>query len=810
MKKIFSCVLLLAAITGCSNDWSAGLADRPATIDRPRSTSAGTAATGAVAAIAPDQRGPRAFASAPDLGSLVQYPRTPVVRRSGAYTYHAAELSEEHALRSTVTGDLSFTAPDGTPINLAYERHVEHPDGNWSWIGRSPDGRVEDTVITFGETAVFGTIPQRGDRPELRLTMADGRAWVVAADPRLLRDVRNEATHPTRQDFLIPGELSTALGSSAVAMEAETADSGSGVVQAAATANGKTILDVLVGFTGGYSQYRGGDAAAITRVHNLVDITNQSFANSQVAVQVRLVHTMKVAYPDATDNGTALEELTGFKAPSTRTTPAAAFSALRSSRDQYGADLVVLLRRFQEPENKGCGIAWLIGGGQTGVDPTDRYFGYSVVGDGSDSGTDGKSYYCRDETFAHEIGHNMGSQHDSANAKDDDGGVSYGVFTYSFGLNRAAGAGNFFTVMSYGESSQTRSRVFSNPDVSICGADQNLSCGVANQADNARSLRSTAAAVSGFRATVVPLNSGGERRVRHDIDGDGLADMLFYRPRDGHLLPWLADPAAGFVALPGIAVGGQFRIIATGDFNGDGMMDLIWNRPAGDMQYWHGDAQGGFSKRQFFAWYPSEWTLAGTGDIDGDGKTDLVWHRARDGLLAYWVMNGPQIARHGGVRVGGTWRVIAIDDFNGDGKADLIWNRSAGDMQYWEGDGASFARRQFFTHYPRGWDLRATGDVDGDGKSDFLWHRPTDNRLATWLMSGPTITKHQGQYFAFEENEFFLDVNGDGMLDLFSAYTRSTSPRAGEMYVYPGRGSGFGSEVTGPFGYFPEGYVVVR
>ncbi|MDQ3269665.1 MAG: FG-GAP-like repeat-containing protein [Pseudomonadota bacterium] len=801
MKKILSGVLLVAVVTGCSQDWSAGLADRPATAGK-SSPALSAAAPESVAPVAPRLRAPRSFAGAPDRGSLIEYPRTPVVRRSGAYTFHAAELSEEHALRSTATGDLSFTAPDGTRIELAYERHVEHPDGNWSWFGRSPGGRVEDTVITFGETAVFGTIPQQGGKPELRLTMADGRAWVVAADPRLLRDIRNEATHPTRPDFLVPGDLSTALGAAAAGVEAESAGSDAAIAPAAATADGKTVLDVLVGFTDGYSAYRGGDAVAITRVHNLVGITNQAFANAQVPVHVRLVHVMEVAYPDATDNGKALEELTGFKAPSTRTTPAAAFSALRSSRERFGADLVVLLRRFQEPENDGCGIAWLIGGGQTGIDSTDQYFGYSVVSDGSDAGTDGKTYFCRDETFAHEIGHNMGSQHDSANAKKDDGGVSYGAFTYSFGLNRASGAGNFFTVMAYGDAGQTRSRVFSNPNVSICGVDQNLSCGVANQADNARSLRGTAPAVASFRATVVPLESGGQQRVRHDLNGDGLADMLWYRPSDGRLLPWLSTGSPGFAPLPGIGVGGAFRVIATGDFNGDGKTDLIWNRPFGDMQYWQGDGEG-FATRQFFTRYPSEWTLVGTGDVDGDGKTDLIWHRARDGLLAYWIMNGPQIARHGAVAVGGTWRVIAIDDFNGDGKADLIWNRAQGDMQYWQGDGASFAARQFFTRYPTGWNLLATGDVDGDGKSDLLWHRPKDGLLAYWVMAGRTITRHGAASGLFFHQAYANDFNGDGKLDLLVA------PSAGgSTYVrWTGDGASFASRVT--LSGYPAGYDIL-
>ncbi|HSM10729.1 MAG TPA: M12 family metallo-peptidase, partial [Lysobacter sp.] len=357
-NKVFF-VLAALLLSSCSSDWSAGLADKRAS----SSVASSTDSIDPAGAISPPIRAhaARSFANAPDRGSLVQYPQNPVVRRSGAYTWHAADLSEDHALRSTITGNLSFTAPDGTPINLAYERHIEHPDGNWSWIGRAEGERGESTVITFGEEAVFGTIPQSRDQPPLRLTISDGRTWVVSADPRLLREIRNAATHPTDQDFLVPPKLAASAATTLGGMEAMGAEA------MATTASGKTVVDVLVGFTNGYATYRGGASAAITRIHNLVEVTNQAYRNSQVNAEVRLVHSMQVSYPDATANKTALEELTGFTAPSTSTTPDPAFSALRSARDQYGADTVVLLRRFQDPENDGCGIAWLIGAGQSGI-----------------------------------------------------------------------------------------------------------------------------------------------------------------------------------------------------------------------------------------------------------------------------------------------------------------------------------------------------------------------------------------------------------------------------------------------------------
>ncbi|MBA3486133.1 MAG: VCBS repeat-containing protein [Lysobacter sp.] len=585
-----------------------------------------------------------------------------------------------------VTGELSFAAPDGTQIRLAYARHVEHPDGNWSWIGRAAEGQGESTVITFGETAVFGTIPQGGDKPDLRLTVADGRTWVVSADPRLLREIRNEATHPTRPDFLIPGDLATAVGASAEEMESAGTSAASETITAATTVDGNTIVDVLVGFTDGYSSFRGGDSATITRVHNLVDITNQAFANSQVAVRARLVHSMKVVYPDATSNNTALEEMTGFKAPSTRTTPAPAFSGMRSARDQFGADLVVLLRRFQEPENGSCGVAWLIGGGLSGIDSSDQFFGYSVVSDGQDSGPDGKTFFCREETFAHELGHNMGSQHDSENAKKDDGSVSFGAFRYSFGLKTGTGAGNFITVMASGDSAVVRYRVFSNPNVSICGG---FACGVADQADNARSLRATAPAIAGFRATVVPIAPApGARRLnlfsiaRQGATGTESHVMggVDYQSFVSHLATALHQT--------GSAYDWRFQV---GDYNRDGVVDIFVIAKMGGSLATEIHVLDGADGFQSFLLHASTilhqtgsdnaWVFK-LGDYNRDGILDMyaISRQGASGSTEVHVLDGAtrygSFLAHASTALhstggDGSWD-FALGDYNGDGRIDIF------------------------------------------------------------------------------------------------------------------------------------------
>ena len=166
-------------------------------------------------------------------------------------------------------------------------------------------------------------------------------------------------------------------------------------------------VDLLLGYTSGFATRSGGQSQAVTRLTYLVDVTNQAYANSQIDAQVRLVRTMEVDYPDATSNQSALYALTGVDCTTqpngslncTYVGPAASLQPLHAARGQYGADLASLVRNFDDPEEVvGCGIAWLMGGGQgANIDATDADSGMSVVSDSNGSGFPDGGYACRDE-----------------------------------------------------------------------------------------------------------------------------------------------------------------------------------------------------------------------------------------------------------------------------------------------------------------------------------------------------------------------------------------------------------------------------
>jgi hypothetical protein len=740
MRNLFLVTALLLGGVGCTST------DRDPSSEGARKDAATASARAHVGPAAYARALPAAtrrrvgFGQWPDRGELVGYSDPRATISEGAYTWHPVDLSERHAIAAITQGHLSLTTPSGEKLDFRYERHIEHPGGDWTWVGRvDRDGVVQQAIITFGERAAFGAIDQDG-KPALKLTMRGGKAWLVETDPVKQALVEKQFGAGHRDDFLIP---SAAVGAAT--------DSQSNPLAAAAVAAAKaaTTVDVLVGYSNGFAAGLGGASQAQTRINNLVDVTNQAYINSQIDARIRLVHAMQVNYPDNTDNGDALEKLTG-----TRTTPVdPAFNALRAARDQYGADLVSLVRKYDRQTQNGCGIAWLIGGDRQPYTTGSAGNGYSVVSDGRQQ--DGNTtYFCRDESFAHELGHNMGAQHDRETATTD-GTLKYGAFVYSFGYKTDAAGGNFYDIMAYGDQGQTAYRVFSNPRVTLCGG---RACGVENQADNARTLSQTMPTAAAFRATVVPLSA------KDDYNNDGKSDLLMVRNSDGVLCYFLMNGASlASNQCPG-AVGNGYRIASTGDFNGDGLPDIMWSNGY-DLKLWTGNGAGGTATQQSVFTYDSTWSIDKSADMNSDGKTDLLV--TKNGVLCMYFMNGNSLASSscpGGAGAG--FRILAAADFNGDSRIDLLWT-NGNYLKLWFGNGAGgFSSMQDVGGYDGSWTMSAAADMNSDGKADILMAK--DGVVCLLFMNGGTLNSSScpggaGSGFRIVKT---ADFNGDGNNDI--------------------------------------------
>jgi len=724
--------MLIAGMAGCTSESDIATADKSGDI-----TAAGPDSAAPTASLA-TRGSASSFASLPDRGELLSYGGVRKARTEGAYTWHPVSVSEEHALSAIGGGRMVVNTPDGQALDLRYERHEEQPDGNWSWIGSSDDGA--SAVLTFGEKAVFGSIT-RGDA-QYRVRTDRSGAWMVETDPRLV--AANGGRPNDGNDVLMPPESRALAAAASRQLAAKAGTAGAPPAKAAA------VVDLVLGYSSTIASELGSQSAAVTLVTNLAAAANSAYANSGVNMRLRVVHAMPVSYADTTRNRDTLQQLTGYNVDTQQPiTPNSAFNALRAARDEYGADLVAFVRRYREPEQDGCGIAWLLGMNGSGIDASDEAFGYAVVSDGSDRDeSDSNTYFCSQFSLAHELGHLMGQAHDLDNAEDD------GVHTYSYGYRESSSTG-FFTIMAYPASdTQIEAPHFANPAVRFSGRVTGTAT-----ADNARSMNQTMPIIGQFRATVVPL--GG---VRSDFDGDGESDVIFRSSSSGQNVIWKSASYATQQAMTGVS-SQAWKIVGTGDFNNDGKYDVLWrNSSTGANVIWL--AASSRQQRAVTAVTNQAWQVAGVGDFNADGAADILWRRSDTGQNVIWLSGRSATQVAVATVAGGGWEVAAVDDFDGDGRADILWHSATtGRNTIWR-SGNTATRRDVATVADRNWKVAGTGDFNGDGVADVLWRNAGSGANVIWLAADVTnqqrvTTTNRGWAVGA-----IGDYNGDGRSDI--------------------------------------------
>lgn len=326
---------------------------------------------------------------------------------------------------------------------------IERFDRGVIWVGSLRDNPLGQVIMVISGEVVSGNITMPGARYHIRY-VGNGLHETQEIDERLFPP--DEPTTPTPP--LAKAEIPQPKGLKV--------DDGS-------------TIDLMVAYTATARSAAGGTTAIQSLIDLAIAETNQSYANSGIAQRLRLVHSVEVVYTETGDVGTDLDRVTDADGY---------IDEVHTLRNTYGADLVSL---WVENGGSYCGVGWFM----DSVSPSFAPYGYNVVARGCATG-----YY----SFAHELGHNMGSRHD---VYMDTGTTPY---TYAHGYTRPSATPPWRTIMAYNNActavgvSCARLQYWSNPAQSYGG----VAMGDAT-ADNQQTLDNTAYTVANFRAAITTV-----------------------------------------------------------------------------------------------------------------------------------------------------------------------------------------------------------------------------------------------------------------------------------------------------------------
>ncbi|QNP71372.1 hypothetical protein IAG44_19320 [Streptomyces roseirectus] len=440
---------------------TSSVAPEPGDVLTPEGRRTRSTSEGAGAHDASDADGSRRPRSTPDSRAALADSGTAVRRRAGT-------------VREEALAPLCGTAKAGQEVRFplfddvvvkAVETGRETVGGHLIWRGEVP-GTTDQTVLV---TLTGGCDGKRGNEimgaqfalgGALFDITATGPGKVVIAESTPLVDEHEPRATPPRVANPAPKPRSAPRTRKA------NCKGGAGI----------SVVDTLVAYTPKAKAEAGGDAQIRAQAVKGVTLANEAFASSGIKVRLRLVFTTPVDVPPAYDtvSGASLAAFAKKNDGIADTLPAL--------RDKYGADQVSVIA--------GGKAAGGIGYIPAPAGPSWSEWTYTVVAQSAIA-----SY-----SFGHEIGHNLGSNHDwTTDPAQPDNGAS-GYFPAK---------GEFSTLMAYESSCRTatkgtcgRVNRFSNSHQKYRGLTLGKPMTQTDSADSAAVLGASGKAVAAYRAAV--------------------------------------------------------------------------------------------------------------------------------------------------------------------------------------------------------------------------------------------------------------------------------------------------------------------
>ena len=364
---------------------------------------------------------------------------------------------------TSVAESITLNLFDNVSYVAILDRVVQRSAKRYTWFGHIEGQTGSNVILVINNDRITGQVEVNGKTFTIRATK-DGDHQVIELKPQNFKIDDGGVVPETSGDVI----------------EREFSAQGFAAAAESAAAEGDTQIDVMVVYTADAAN--GATSDIQDEIQLAIDVTNQTFVNSEVQAQINLVHTYQTDFVEDTDNCNELQTyLSNLKGTSD-----GHMDDVHAVRNQHDADVVSLW------VEDGCGM-----GGR-------GYIMSTVSGDFEESAFNvvTRKWASSNYVFTHELGHNMSARHDRH--VDDKDGLP---FDYNHGYTDISNT--FRTIMAYNdactdaETSCPRVAHWSNPNVTyttsggttaVTGID-----GGDTAANNALALNNTKDTIASFR-----------------------------------------------------------------------------------------------------------------------------------------------------------------------------------------------------------------------------------------------------------------------------------------------------------------------